>query len=72
MTFFKGLWLNLSCLYLWAHLCPKGTSGLPQPLSLAQESEAMVPKPKGGVSAGGPYLSISQSKEEAIPAEMEF
>ena len=35
-----------------AHLCPKGTSRLPQPWSLAQQpkSEAIVPKPKGGVS----------------------
>ena len=38
----------------------------------AQESEAITPKPKEGVSVqGGPYLSIPQSKEEAIPAEME-
>ena len=38
----------------------------------AQVSEAIVPKPKGGGSVhGSPHLSISQYKEEAIPAEME-
>ena len=39
---------------------------------IAQGSEAIVPKPKGGVSVqGGLHQSIPQSKEEAIPAEME-
>ena len=39
---------------------------------MAQESEALVPKLKGGVSLqGAPHLAIPQSKEEAIPAEME-
>ena len=37
-----------------------------------QESETIIPKPKGGVSVkGGSSLSIPQSKDEAIPAEME-
>ena len=38
----------------------------------AQESEAIAPKPEGGVSVQvSPSLSIPQSREEAIPAEME-
>ena len=39
----------------------------------AQESEAITTKPKESVSLsrGGSHLSIPQSKEEAIPAEME-
>ena len=38
----------------------------------AKESEATVPKPKGGLSVQeAPSLSIPQSKEDAIPAEME-
>ena len=72
MTSFKDPQPNCICLYLWAYLCPKGTSRLPWPWSLAQESEAIVPNPKGGASVqGSPSISTPQSKEEAILAGME-
>ena len=66
ITFFNGLWLNWSSLYLWAHLSPKGTGRLPQPQSVAQQLKAVVPKPEGGVSVQGalmcPFLNLRRKQ----------